>query len=61
MKTSEMRPGLEVRTKTQSGKVIVCTVIKPDTIINGEWLLESPTHGYAIQRAAYECWPNEDH
>lgn len=50
-----MRPGLKVWTETTSGEPILCTVIEPDTIVEGEWLLNSPAHGYAIQRHHSEC------
>lgn len=50
-----MRPGLKVWTKSTSGSPILCTVIEPDRIIEGEWLLDSPEHGYAIQRHESEC------
>jgi hypothetical protein len=45
-----VRPGVKVWTDTTSGEPILCAVIKPDNIMDGEWLLESPAHGYAIQR-----------
>jgi hypothetical protein len=51
-------PGALVWTETQSGSPIQCTVIKPDTIIEDEWLLNSPSHGYAIQRHISEIKPD---
>ena len=52
-----MKPGAKVWTETTSGEAIRCTVIKPDSIIEGEWLMASPAHGYAIQRHYSECEP----
>lgn len=50
-----MRPGLKVWTETTSGSPILCTVIEADWLIEGEWLLNSPAHVYAIQRHHSEC------
>jgi hypothetical protein len=50
-----MRPGLKVWTETTSGQPILCKVIEADWLIKGEWLLNSPAHGYAIQRHHTEC------
>ena len=50
-----MRPGLEIWTETTSGSPILCTVIEADWLIAGEWMLNSPAHGYAIQRHHSEC------
>ncbi len=47
---ARIRPGVKVWTETTSGSPILCTVIEPDTIMDGEWVLESPFHGYEIQR-----------
>ncbi len=51
----KLRPGLKVWTTTTSGEPILCTVIEPDWLIDGEWLLDSPSHGYVIHRHWSEC------
>ena len=45
-----------VLTHTTSGELIRCTVIERDDL-TGEWLLNSPSHGYAIQRSSREVTP----
>ena len=55
-----MTPGAKVWTETTSGQPILCTVIEEDTIIEGEWLMESPAHGCAIQRHHSECEPENE-
>ena len=54
-----MKPGAKVWTEAISGSPILCTVLEPDSLIGGEWLLASPAHGYAIQRHYSECEPVE--
>jgi hypothetical protein len=39
--------GDRVETTTGSGETILCTVLES---VGREWLLASPSHGYAIQR-----------
>jgi len=45
--------GERVLSRTTSGEPILCTVIERDSL-TGEWLLNSPAHGYAIQRSSQE-------
>lgn len=52
-----LRPGMKVWAKTTSGQPILCTIIEPDPIIKGEWVLDSPAHGYAIHRHPSELEP----
>lgn len=49
-----LRSGVKVWTMSNGGRIL-CTVIKPDLLFKGEWLLDSPAHGYAIQRHRSEC------
>ena len=49
--------GMKVTTKTTSGEVIECTVIKQCTLHPGQWVLESPYHGYPITRKHSEFKP----
>lgn len=51
MRTRDVKTGQAVLTQTISGQWIQCTVIGPK---EGEWLLRSPEHGYAIYRHARE-------
>jgi hypothetical protein len=54
-----MTPGAKVLTETTSGEKIICTVIEADSIYDGNWVLASPAHGYAIHRHFSECEPFE--
>lgn len=53
-----VKPGVNVWTRTTSGAHILCTVLsKENSPPEGEWLLDSPAHGYCIVRHHSELEP----
>ena len=50
MSNDRVKIGMKVTTKTTSGEVIECTVIKQCTLHRGQWVLKSLRHGYPITR-----------
>jgi hypothetical protein len=56
MRKDRVKIGMQVLTETTSGESIVCTVLCEE---DGEFLLSSPAHGYAIRRGHREINPVE--
>jgi hypothetical protein len=57
MRRDRIKLGLKVLTETTSGEQIVCTVICEE---DGDYVLSSPSHGYAIRRGYREIQPYEE-
>ena len=56
MRKDRVKVGMKVYTTTTSGQVIVCTVLYAE---DGEFVLSSTSHGYAIRRGHREIEPVE--
>jgi hypothetical protein len=54
MRRDRIKTGVQVTTETTSGEQIVCTVMYAE---DGEYVLSSPAHGYAIRRGYREIQP----
>jgi hypothetical protein len=50
MRNNCVKIGMKVMTATVSGELVSCTVLEQCTLDVRQWVLASPSHGYAIQR-----------
>ena len=50
MRNNCVKIGMQVMTATVSGELVSCTVLEQCTLDVRQWVLASPSHGYAIQR-----------
>jgi hypothetical protein len=57
MRNDRVKIGMKVTTTTNSGELIACSVIKQCDLHPGQWVLESPRHGYPITRKHSEFKP----
>jgi len=54
VRKDRIKIGMQVLTETTSGEPIVCTVLGEE---DGEFVLSSESHGYAIRRGHREIQP----
>lgn len=57
VRKDRIKPGMTVWTTTTSGEPIQCTVICEE---HGEFVLDSPSHGYAIRRGHREIKASDE-